>query len=93
MPLFRFHRGCLNESLATTVIVRNMNELMYVIQHRHEEFSGKYKKCFGIIIEPYPFKDHNFDKRIGWYTQIVTSDILEKGIFFPEGFLSEPLDG
>lgn len=92
MPLFRFHRGGLQDSLNTTVIVRNMQELMNVISHRHEQFIGEAKKHFGIIIGPYPTMESCFDKRIGWYTQMVTSDILEKGVFTPEGFLSEPLE-
>ena len=93
MPLFRFHKGGLQDSLDTTVIVRNMHELMKVISHRHENFLGECKLTFGIIIGAYPSDEHNFDKRIGWYTQMVTSDILERGVFVPEGFLSEPLNG
>lgn len=92
MPLFRFHRGGLHDSLQTTVIVKSMNDLLNVISHRHEQFIGEYKTNFGIIIGPYPSEKHNFDSRIGWYTQMVTSDILERGVFVPEGFLSEPMD-
>jgi hypothetical protein len=42
------------------------------------------------MVGPYPDHENSFDKRIGWYTQMVTSDIHDKGIFIPEGFLSEP---
>lgn len=91
MPLFRFHRGGLHESLQTTVIVDNMNELMDVIKTAHEDWLPPNSEAFGIIIGPYPGEGENFDRRIGWYTQLVTSDIHQKGIFVPEGYLSEPL--
>ncbi len=32
-----------------------------------------------------------FDKRCGWYQLYVSADVLEKGKFCMEGFLSEPL--
>ncbi len=90
MPLFRFHRGGLQDSLNTTVIVKNLQDLKKLISKRHEDFVGENKLHFDIIIGPYPSKELCFDKRIGWYTQMVTSDILEHGVFTPEGFLSEP---
>ncbi len=91
MPLFRFHKGGLQESLDTTVIVNNIEELRKAIKDRHKGFLQEEKDFFGIIIGDYPTKEHCFDRRIGWYTQMVTSDILERGVFVPEGFLSEPL--
>ena|SRR5215475_7862188 len=99
MALFRFHRGDLMDSLKTTVIVKNMDELINIIKTKHLQIYGddmaKYGASdiedFEIKVEPYPAELENFDKRIGWYTQIVTSDIHQKGIFQPEGFLSEPL--
>lgn len=37
MPLFRFHRGGLEESLKTTVIVRSISELKNII---HDNWSA-----------------------------------------------------
>jgi len=92
MPLFRFHRGGLDESLKTVVVVKNMHDLMKIISCYHEKITGKEKYDFGIMIGPYPAESKNFDERIGWYTQMVTSDIIEHGTFVPVGFLSEPLE-
>lgn len=92
MPLFRFHRGGLYESLQTTIIVKDIQDLMNVIKNSYENFLPKNIKTFGVIIGPYPDNEMNFDKRIGWYTQMVTSDIHERGDFKPEGFLSEPFN-
>lgn len=92
MALFRFHRGGLHESLQSTVIVKNTLELMDVIKKSHENWMPGNADHFGVMIGGYPDQDTCFDKRIGWYTQMVTSDIHEKGVFHPEGFLSEPLE-
>lgn len=89
MPLFRFHRGGLHDSLATTVIVRDINHLKSIIAASLDDFISK-KLDFKIKVEAYPSKESCFDKRIGWFTQIVTSNILEKDKFHVEGFLSEP---
>jgi hypothetical protein len=91
MPLFRFHRGQLDDSLKTTVIVKNMTDLMTVIKQSYDMFKGEKNNNFGIITGFYPDEHNCFDKRCGWFTQLVTCDILERGIFLPEGFLSEPL--
>jgi hypothetical protein len=92
MPLFRFHRGGLAESLKTTIIVKNVNELVDVIRKYHETWGAKNLSSFEIFIEPYPDKNNNFDPRIGWYTQIVQSNIHDKDVFHPEGYLSEPMN-
>lgn len=92
MTLFRFHRGGLEESLATTIIIKSRNELMQAIKDRHKKFSNLDVNDFCIVIGPYPDPENCFDSRIGWYTQMVTCDILERGVFMPEGFLSEPLN-
>lgn len=92
MPLFRFHRGGLDDSLATTVIVKDITELMMIIKKAHENWMPPNAETFGVMIGPYQDHEHNFDKRIGWYTQMVTSDIHQRGVFNVEGFLSEPLD-
>ena len=53
MPLFRFHRGGLEESLSTTVIVTNLVDLKYVIGHSSfGHFSPN--NDFEVKIEPYP---------------------------------------
>ncbi len=91
MPLFRFHRRNLDESLETTVIVKDMTELRKVIKESYKNWEPPNIENFELIIFPYIDENNNFDGRIGWYTQMVTCDAVEKGKFVPEGFLSEPL--
>lgn len=90
MALFRFHRGGLQDSLDTTVIVKNIIDLELAILRDFENWTTTNKEL-EIQIEPYP-SNYNFDKRLGWYTQLVTANIYEKDKMHPVGFLSEPLD-
>jgi hypothetical protein len=87
MPLFRFHRGGLHESLETTVVVKSPDELRKVITNSIENWPTT-NKDFGFITQAYP-AHNNFDPRIGWYTQMVTADIYNEGVFVVVGFLSE----
>jgi len=89
MALFRFHRGGLAESLATTVIVNNRLELRELIEKSFDKFFGKASLI--IDIQPYPEPTYNFDARIGWYTQMVKGQFLGQEEFVA-GFLSEPLE-
>lgn len=93
MPLFRFHRGGLQDSLNTTVIVKNLHELLRIVLNASELQlpidSAKWPAK--INIEPYPSEENCFDSRIGWYTQIVTVNLCEEDKMHPVGFLSEPL--
>ncbi len=94
MPLFREHRGGLSESLETTVVVKNKEELL-----KHLEILWSVWRVSGLTrslttyditikIEPYG----GFDRRCGWYTQMVWADMLIKDEFAPMGFLSEPME-
>jgi hypothetical protein len=91
MALFRFQRGSLEESLKTTIIVNNINDLLERIIKElnanglkgEKESIGKY----GIEIGQH----QSFDNRCGWYTHLVSCRI-GNGNFFAIGFLSEPLD-
>lgn len=92
MPLFRFHRGGLHDSLQTTIIVKNLNDIVKAVVLSFDQdmlasqtWGAKFK------IEPYPREGENFDRRIGWYTQIVTANIYSEDKMHPVGFLSEPL--
>lgn len=96
MPLFRKHRRSLDESLRTTTIVKNMQELRKRIYEDWEMWEGALRKedgepfsidIFDIKIEPYYGE---CDYRCGWYTQIVSADLEEKEKFMAIGFLSEP---
>lgn len=92
MALFRFHKGALAESLATTVVVKNKSELTAEILKWH--FQSVNIQCgvtysFSVHIEEYP-SNNNFDSRIGWYTHIVTFAFNDNPPF-PVGFLSEAL--
>lgn len=92
MPLFRFHRGGLEESLKTTVIVRNDIELCKVIANSFDyKMLEKNTWKARMQVNPYPDKD-NFDPRIGWFTHIVLVNIFEEDKMHPIGFLSEPLE-
>jgi len=89
MPLFRFHRGGLAESLATTVIVKSFQQLAAIIAA-----DAVPTATWGASIEifPYPSEGDNFDPRIGWYTHMVTANLFEKDKMHPIGFLSEPFE-
>lgn len=89
MPLFRFHQASLKDSLQTTIIVKNQDELLTAIKNHYQECANI--SDFEIErIESYP-PDLGFDKRIGWYTQVVvirSPEHLKSS--FVAGFLSEP---
>ena len=92
MPLFRFHRGGLHESLQTTVLVKNDIELMIVIASSLDyEMLKNNNWGARLKIIPYP-DENNFDARIGWYTHMVLGNILKEDVMHPIGFLSEPLE-
>ncbi len=91
MPLFRFQRGSLEESLKTTIIVKTFNEMVKAIvlsfddrMLERQNWGAEFK------VIPYPIEGENFDLRIGWYTQMVLTNIYEKDKMQPIGFLSEP---
>lgn len=90
MPLFRFHRGGLKESLGTTVIVKTFNDLVKLIVNEQFVIDANPKWGASIKIEPYPNERECFDSRIGWYTQMVTANVYEEDKMHPIGFLSEP---
>lgn len=92
MPLFRFHRGGLAESLQTTIVVKTFNDMVKAIVTSFElsRFIEEAKWGAHFKVEPYPSKDECFDARIGWYTQMVTANIYEEDKMHPIGFLSEP---
>lgn len=94
MPLFRFHRGGLHESLQTTIIVKTLNDVVRAIVMNETLMKGCEDKIWGakFKVEPYPSKDDNFDPRIGWFTHIVTTNLYEEDKMMPIGFLSEPLE-
>lgn len=93
MALFRFHRGSLDESLKTTIIVKTLTDVIRAIVMSFDENMIKTQKWgakFEII--PYPSESNNFDKRIGWYTHMVLTNMFEEDKMHPVGFLSEPLE-
>lgn len=89
MPLFRFHRGGLEESLKTTVVVTSDIDLLSVISNTLMIDPLINDWAPALKIEPYP-SANNFDERIGWYTHIVLANTLEQYKFHPVGFMSEP---
>lgn len=92
MPLFRFHRGGLSESLITTIIVKNKWDLKEKLYYEQLKWRTNLRLCdFEMQIQPYPDESNNFDARIGWYTQIIMVKMQNES-FHPIGFLSEPLD-
>ncbi len=99
MPLFRFHRGSLQDSLNTTVLVKNMEELHQACQPFISQMFWMKDPCdFTLEISPYPSKFNNFDNRIGWYTHIVcltincpSNENINNINSAPIGFLSEAI--
>lgn len=89
MPLFRFHRGSLEDSLATTQRVKTKDELLAII---NKDLQPWHVKAQGIKIAPYPSKDNCFDNRIGWFTHIVKAEGIGTAEGCVYGFLSEDLD-
>lgn len=90
MPLFRFHCTLLSDSLATTVIVKNEEELLKIILDSLMCWDRLLEiEDIKIEIKPYP-EWNNFDSRIGWYNHMVYQKKPEPFIGIV-GFLSEPL--
>lgn len=81
MPIFRFHRGGLAESLETCVVVENVEHLAMVISH----LTDFKPKPSDIVIIKY---GHGWDVRIGWYTHTVMINDAPIG-FLSESFIDE----
>lgn len=79
MALFRFHRGSLDTSLATTVIVEDVDQLCDLLE------------CIpgDLEIFPYPSAENNFDPRCGWYTHMVKQTSENELMMI--GYLSETI--
>lgn len=92
MPLFRFHREDLRESLETTIIVKTFNDVVKAIVNNDSLLSHNPSWGADFEIKPYPSAENNFDKRIGWYTQLVSTNLYEENKMHPVGFLSEPFN-
>lgn len=88
MPLFRFHRGSLEDSLKTTIIVKTFNDMVKAIVNS-EIVRNDGSQNWGA---EFKVRQQGFDPRIGWYTQIVLTNIYEKDKMQPVGFLSEPFE-
>ena len=92
MPLFRFHRGNLQESLKTTIIVRTFNDMVKAIVNDAEIMRLNPPWGAKFAIAPYPDIEEMLDLRIGWYTQMVTANLYDEHKMHPVGFLSEPFN-
>ena len=97
MPLFRKHRGSLKDSLETTIIVKDIADLRKAIYEDWAEWEG------ALNVDNKPFTKDSFkikivayygecDYRCGWYTQLVSADLIEPDKFMVVGFLSEPME-
>lgn len=62
---FRFHRGSLQDSLATTIEVNSLEELCEILKSSHSELNPE-------SLAKLVSKHYCFDDRIGWDTWIVT---------------------
>jgi hypothetical protein len=86
MPLFRFQRGSLSDSMKTVIEVKDKKELLEVINKNLQPF-GIFKEE-NIKIEPYCY-----DKRIDWDTQIVSTYCRSSPqLNCVHGFLNKPFD-
>lgn len=86
MPIFRYHRGGLEDSLKTVVLVKSLKDIEKIAMDFWSDFNLTDKKI-NIKVQPYL---PEIDYRIGWFTQIVMCDFPDPGVFYPIGFLSEP---
>ncbi len=95
MALFRQHRGGLAESLESTIIVKNKQELLeHLLLVVNSWLIPEAPRSALYHIPTIRITSHNrLDPRCGWYSELVTADMLIKDEFIPMGFLSEPLDG
>lgn len=93
MPLFRFHRGQLDESLKTTIIVKTFSDMVKeIVMSFDPEMLKKQQWGAQFKVIPYPEEGNNFDARIGWYTHMVLTNMFEENKMHPVGFLSEPFE-
>lgn len=98
MPLFRLIRRELDESLKTTIIVKNEQELREAILKNWERWldhprapEANFHGFTIKITRPDLEIEKCFDDRCGWYQHYVIADVLRKDKFCLEGFLSEPM--
>ena len=79
---FRFHRGSLEESMATCVEVMTYQELFDLINDSWDSYTNR---IVGIELDYY-----TYDDRIGWETYIVIAVTVD-GLKFPIGFTNGKL--
>lgn len=90
MALFRFHRGSLEESLKTTIIVKDIHDLLERLAEWWEEAHSTDRstmKEWQVHIDI----RQQFDERCGWFTHTVSFRVGDNEST-AIGFLSEPLD-
>lgn len=89
MPLFRHHRGGLADSLKTTIIVKDIRDLLdKIIKDFDRNWYIFNPKEIIIKID----EDEVFDARCGWYSHYVLVKGLYDDKFQCVGYVSEPLD-
>jgi len=87
MTKFRWHRGGLDESMATVIDVESFEHLRLLIQERDQRTFPDMPVTIEMKVEPY-----GFDDRINWNTYIVTKRIVEANeSFMACGFTNGPL--
>ena len=85
--LFKFHRGSLEESLATIISVKSKQELENKI---NEKWSG----VFGEYIKIISIRYFAYDERIGWdLYKVMGRQKHSCGVFFGEEFVLGDLNG
>lgn len=100
MPIFRFHRGSLEDSMKTCFIVKDKKELYEKIC-RFNKLTNKERSTEDLICisenipseESLSVKNYIYDERIGWHTQIVI--VKNRCVTIDPymiGFLSEPFN-
>jgi hypothetical protein len=99
MPVFRFHRGSLNESMQTCVVVKNKEDLFNYISSFNKA-TGKLREksdrfCISSSIrdiDQLKILPYIFDTRIGWNTHLVLiHNTCVTQDAYPIGFLSDAL--
>ena len=89
MPLFRFHRATLEESLTTTLLVGSLEELRSCIDESMAQSMAAGIVEYDIDVDV----NYTFDRRCGWYSRYVKVRCKDENMgWFVVGVLSEPFE-
>jgi len=97
MALFRRARALLIDSLLTSVIIKNIDQLKEVLILDYYDWYGHNKNIdltkmkIKIELPPGINLQDSLEKETGWFLHPVMADILNQDEYHLVGYLSEPL--